>query len=91
MKLLDDTIKKCNGKYDKQAITMLVSFAISIALGISNTIMSYVLNITNNNTADNVFNSFMILTGAMSGVNVYNKIVDIKAKKEEDKEEEIHE
>lgn len=74
-KLIKDTLQK-QGKWDKQAIAFLVSFLVSIILGVSNTITSYVLNITNNVTADNIFNSFMILTGALSGVNVWNKKVD---------------
>jgi len=74
-KILIDTLQK-NGKWDKQALTFFASFIISICLGISNTIASYVLNITNNQTADNVFNSFMVLTGVMSGANIGNKIAD---------------
>lgn len=83
-KLIKDTLQK-QGKWDKQAIAFLVSFVICIILGVSNTITSYVLNITNNVTADNIFNSFMILTGALSGVNVWNKIADsnIERKKNE--------
>jgi len=77
MKILKDTLQKSNGKWDKQALTFFTSFIISIILGISNTIASYVLNITSNQTADNVFNSFMLLTGVMSGVNVGNKIADV--------------
>ncbi len=75
-KLIDDTLKKTNGKWDKQAIAFILSFNLSVVLGLTNTILSYVLEITNNPTADNVFNSFMILTGALSGANIYNKITD---------------
>jgi uncharacterized protein (DUF697 family) len=81
-KLIVDTLQK-NGKWDKQAIAFLVSFVISIILGITNTVLSYVLTITNNPTADNVFNSFMILTGAMSGVNIWNKIADSNIQRKE--------
>jgi hypothetical protein len=81
-KLIVDTLQK-NGKWDKQAIAFLVSFVISIILGATNTILSYVLTITNNPTADNVFNSFMILTGAMSGVNIWNKIADSNIQRKE--------
>lgn len=81
LKILDDTLKKPNGRYDKQALTFFVSFILSIILGISNTVTSYILNVTENQTADNVFNSFMLLTGALSGTNIANKYVDlIKAK-----------
>lgn len=81
MKIFEDTLKK-NGKFDKQALTFFASFVISIILGVTNTILSYVLNVTENQTADSVFNAFMLLTGALSGVNVANKIADNRIKKE---------
>lgn len=82
-KIIEDTLKK-NGKYDKQALTFFASFVISVCLGISNTIMSYILNVTENQTADSVFNAFIVLTGALSGVNVANKLVDSKVKQTEE-------
>jgi len=82
MKIINDTLKK-NGKWDKQALTFFASFIISCILGISNTIASYVFVMTNNATADNVFNSFMILTGALSGANIANKIADATVKQKE--------
>ena len=82
-KIIEDTLKK-NGKYDKQALTFFTSFVISVCLGVSNTIMSYILNVTENQTADSVFNAFMVLTGALSGVNVANKLVDSKVKQTEE-------
>jgi len=90
-KIFEDTLKK-DGKWDKQALTFFASFVLSVALGISNTIASYVLKMTENQTADNVFNSFMILTGTLSGMNIGNKLADVyknsKSKKEELKNEE---
>ena len=82
-KIIEDTLKK-NGKYDKQALTFFTSFVISVCLGVSNTLMSYILNVTENQTADSVFNAFMVLTGALSGVNVANKFVDSKVKQTEE-------
>ena len=82
-KIIEDTLKK-NGKYDKQALTFFTSFVISVCLGVSNTIMSYILNVTENQTADSVFNALMVLTGALSGVNVANKLVDSKVKQTEE-------
>ena len=82
-KIIEDTLKK-KGKYDKQALTFFTSFVISVCLGVSNTIMSYILNVTENQTADSVFNAFMVLTGALSGVNVANKLVDSKVKQTEE-------
>ena len=82
-KIIEDTLKK-NGKYDKQALTFFTSFVISVCLGVSNTLTSYILNVTENQTADSVFNAFMVLTGALSGVNVANKFVDSKVKQTEE-------
>lgn len=81
-KLINDTLKKPNGKWDKQAIAFILAFNLSVVLGITNTILSYVLKMTDNPTADNVFNSFMMLTGGLSGVNIWNKIADNKIARE---------
>jgi hypothetical protein len=81
-KIFQDTLMK-NGKFDKQALTFFASFLISCVLGISNTIASYVLQMPNNPTADNVFNAFMTLTGVLSGANIANKIADATVKKKE--------
>lgn len=74
--IINDTLKK-NGKFDKQALTFFVSFIISIILGIVNSALSYILNMTVNPIAMGIFDSFMILTGISSGINVGNKLVDI--------------
>lgn len=84
-KIIQDTLQKPNGKFDKQALSFFVAFVISIILGIANTIVSYVSGIINNPTADNIFNSFMFLTAALSGANIANKYVDVvKARSEKD-------
>ena len=75
--IFEHTLKKPNGRWDKQSLTFFSSFIISIILGFANTITSYVSGITNNPTADNVFNSFMFLTAALSGFNIGNKYVDM--------------
>lgn len=85
-KIIDDTLKKPNGKWDKQALTFFVSFHLSIILGITNLICSYVSGIVNNPTADNVFNSFMLLTATLSGINVGNKLADYMTSKKEKKQ-----
>jgi len=85
-KIFQDTLMK-SGKWDKQALTFFAAFVISCVLGISNTIASYVLQMTNNPTADNVFNAFMTLTGVLSGANIANKIADSKIKKDTENQE----
>lgn len=90
-KIINDTLKKANGKWDKQALTFFVSFHLSIVLGVTNLICSYVLGIVNNPTADNVFNSFMLLTATLSGINVGNKLADYMTSKKEAKQNNTNE
>lgn len=87
MKIINDTLKKSNGKWDKQALTFFVSFLLSIAFGITNTIVSYISGIVNNPTSDNIFNSFMFLTAALSGANIANKYVDVVKARSEKRDE----
>lgn len=83
-KILVDTLmkkdpdNKGHKKWDKQALTFFVSFILSIGLGITNLLTSYITGIVNNPTADNVFNSFMFLTAGLSGANIVNKFVDMQ-------------
>lgn len=84
-KIIKDTLQKPNGKWDKQALTFFAAFVMSIILGTVNTVVSYVSGIVNNPTADNIFNSFMFLTAALSGANIANKYVDVvKARNEKE-------
>nr|DAI89557.1 MAG TPA: hypothetical protein [Caudoviricetes sp.] len=83
MKLIDDTLKKKDGTWDKQALTFFASFVMSILLGITLTGLSFFLNIVINPVAENVFNSFIMLTGVMSGTNIWNKIVDYRKESKE--------
>lgn len=48
----------------------------SVILGSVLTALSFLLNIVINPVAENVFNSFIMLTGVMSGTNIWNKIVN---------------
>lgn len=76
-KIINDTLKK-NGFWDKQAVTFFASFTMSVLLGITITGLSFYMNIVINPAAENVFNSFIMLTGVMSGTNIWSKIVDNK-------------
>lgn len=80
-KLINDTLKKPSGKWDKQAITFFVSFFITCALSILTFILSYFF-MTKNETALSIIDSFMILTGGLSGSNIFNKLADSKVKTE---------
>ena len=77
MGIIRDTLRKPNGRWDKQALTMFISFIITVILGLGNTIISYVFEIYENNMAENIFNTFAILTGTLSGTNIGNKLVDM--------------
>jgi len=81
-KILNDTLKNKDGTWSKQSLTFLVSFLMSIILGVSLTALSFFLNITINPVAENVFNSFIMLTGVMSGTNIWNKIVEYRKEQE---------
>ena len=90
MGIIRDTLRKPNGRWDKQALTMFVSFIITIILGLGNTVMSYVFEIYQNEMAENIFNTFAILTGTLSGTNIGNKLVDMsRARNNKDKEEQV--
>jgi len=81
MKIINDTLKKRDGTWDKQALTMFISFGMTLILGIINTFFSYYLGITENKMAMGIFDTFAILTGTLSGTNIGNKLVDMaKAK-----------
>lgn len=80
MKIINDTLKK-DGKWDKQALTMFLFAALTVILGLFNTFMSYYTKTYTNAIAMGVFDTFAILTGSLSGINVGNKLVDMaKAK-----------
>lgn len=81
--IINDTLKDESGKWSKQSLTFLVSFILTSAIGITILTLSFTMNVIINPVAENVFNSFMILTGVMSGTTTWNKIVELKNKKEE--------
>lgn len=76
MKVIDDTLKKANGKFDKQALTFFVTFFITCAMGILGFAFSYIFGIQKNEMAMSILDSFMMLTFALSGTNIGNKIAD---------------
>ena len=80
-KLINDTLKYRNGKWDKQALTMFASFMLTIILGIVMVTLSYILKMPENQTAENVFNTFAILTGTLSGTNIANKLANMQKSK----------
>lgn len=81
-KLINDTLKSPSGKWSRKSLTMFISFLISINLGTYIVISDYVLEKEINRYAIDVFNGFLILTGTLSGVTVWDKLSN-KNKNEE--------
>lgn len=77
-KIINDTLKNKDGTWSKQSLTFFVSFSITIFLGLNLTAASFYFKVTVNPIAENIFNSFLMLTGVMSGTNIWNKIVEYK-------------
>lgn len=76
MKLIDDTLKKPNGKWDKQALTMFVSFFMACLLGSYVVVSDFFLNKEINPYAIVVVGYFIALSGGTAVVNIWNKKVD---------------
>jgi hypothetical protein len=85
MRIIDDTLKR-DGAWSKQSLTMFISFIITIILGGVNTFMSYYTHTYNNQIAEGVFDTFAILTGSLSGINVGDKLVNMKKAKQAQQE-----
>lgn len=77
-KLISDTLKSPNGKWSRKSLTMFVSFLISINLGTYIVISDYVIEKEINKYAIEVFNGFLLLTGALSGITVWDKFSNNK-------------
>jgi uncharacterized membrane protein SpoIIM required for sporulation len=76
MKLLNDTLKKPSGKWDKQALTMFVAFCITIILGCYIVTSDYFLSKEINRYAIDVFFGFVALSSGQAAMNIWNKKVD---------------
>jgi|JI9StandDraft_1071089.scaffolds.fasta_scaffold28359_3 hypothetical protein len=81
--IIKDTLKTPTGKWSRKSLTMFTSFVISIILGGYIVISDRFLDEELNRYAIEVFDAFMILTGAMSGVTVLDKKFLNKEKTEE--------
>jgi hypothetical protein len=76
MKLLNDTLKKPSGKWDKQALTMFVAFCITIILGCYIVTSDYFLSKEINRYAIDVFFGFVALSSGQAAMNIWNKKID---------------
>lgn len=77
-KIIIDTLKSPNGKWSRKSLTLFVSFVISLILGFYIVVSDYILDKEINKYAIEVFNGFMLLTGAMSGITVADKFTPTK-------------
>lgn len=85
-KLINDTLKSPSGKWSRKSLTMFISFVISINLGTYIVVSDYVLKQEINRYAIDVFQGFLILTGALSGVTVWDKMSNSNKIKTEENE-----
>ena len=76
MKLINDTLKKPNGKWDKQALTMFVAFVCTIIIGFYIVVCDYFLSKEINRYAIDVFFGFVALSSGQAALNIWNKKVD---------------
>jgi hypothetical protein len=82
--IFEHTLKKPNGRWDKQALTFFLFIGLTVITGLGNTIASYRYGITDNKMAYDVFTTFSIMAMGMSGTTILNKFVDYtKAKNQQ--------
>ena len=74
--IFEHTLKKPNGRWDKQSLTFFLFMNLTVIMGVANTIASYVYGITENKMAYEVFTTFAFITMGMSGTTIVNKFVD---------------
>ena len=73
MKILKDTLKNPGGSYSRKSLMLMVSFFVSIALGIFISISDVVFGVTANDNAVSVFDSLLLFAITLSGVTVADK------------------
>jgi len=72
-KILNDTLKSPNGKWSRKSLTMFASFAVSVILGAYIVCCNLFTATPISEKAIDVFQGFMMLTGVLSGVSVWDK------------------
>ena len=72
-KLINDTLKSPNDKWSRKSLTMFISFLMCIILGSYIVISNYITEIPINSYAIDVFQGFLLLVGALSGITVWDK------------------
>lgn len=72
-KLINDILKSPNGKWSRKSVMMLTSFIVSILLGTYIVVSNYITETPINNYAIDVFQGFLLFTGTLSGITVWDK------------------
>lgn len=72
-KLINDTLKSPNGKWSRKSLTMFVSFLVCIFLGAYIVVSNYITETPVAVNAIDVFQGFLLLVGALSGITVWDK------------------
>lgn len=70
MKLFNDTLKGPDGKFSRKSIIMMSAYLVSVVLGGYIVFTERHVNVY----AIDVFNGFLILSGGVSIISVYDKI-----------------
>jgi hypothetical protein len=87
MKIIDDTLKN-KGKWDKQALTMFVSFCMTVLTGAYIVASDWFLDREINHAAIEVFYGFVVLSGGTGAINIWNKKVNRKSQSYNEYDEE---
>ena len=74
--IFEQTLKKPNGRWDKQAMTFFLFVILSVASGISLIVASLVFGVKDINVAYDVFTTFITTMLILAGGNIGNKWVD---------------
>lgn len=72
-KLINDILKSPNGKWSRKSVMMITSFIVSILLGTYIVVSNYITETPINNYAIDVFQGFLLFTGTLSGITVWDK------------------
>ena len=72
-KIINDTLKSPNGKWSRKSLTMFSSFLVCIFLGAYIVVSNYITERPVSVNAIDVFNGFLLLVGALSGITVWDK------------------
>lgn len=72
-KIINDTLKSPNGKWSRKSVMMIIAFTVSIILGTYIVISNYITKTPVNQYAIDVFQGFLLFTGTLSGITVWDK------------------